>query len=309
MKQAYIQKRFSAKSQKLIDTANGIIAEYQRQGYDLTLRQLYYQMVARDIVPNQQKEYKRLGNIIGDARLAGLINWRAIVDRTRAVRTIPTWSSPESVIHSALYSYRRDLWVGQSYRVEVWVEKDALRGVIRQACDKLDVPDFACRGYVSLSEMWEAGNRVLSHMRDSTTPVIVHLGDHDPSGVDMTRDITERLEMFTGGVEGRDFKVIRAALNYDQIEQFSPPPNPAKLTDSRAGGYIAEYGRSSWELDALDPSTLESIIAGIVDQYRSNTLYQAARMRQDQEKDDLQVIADNYSLALKAAKGGNGNVT
>lgn len=79
--------------------------------------------------------------------------------------------------------------------------------------------------------------------------VILHLGDHDPSGIDMTRDISDRLELF-----GADVEVKRIALNWDQIDEFTPPPNPAKLSDSRAGAYIAEYGDESWELDALEPT-------------------------------------------------------
>ena len=294
MKRAYIDKSFSRKSMALIETANQIIDEYRQQGYDLTLRQLYYQLVARDILPNQQKQYKRLGNIIGEARLAGLVSWRAIVDRTRHLSEPPSWSSPGSIIDACAHRYAIDLWEGQRHRIEVWVEKDALRGVISRTCARLNVPDFSCRGYVSLSEMWATGNRLKHWIAQDVYPVIIHLGDHDPSGIDMTRDITERLEMFSGGFDVIDFKVVRAALNYDQIAEYNPPPNPAKSSDSRANGYVAEFGRSSWELDALDPATLDGIITDIVDSYRNDDLYSKRLTQQTDERKQLQYISENF---------------
>lgn len=259
MKIQFIEKRFSAGSQRLIDIANGIIAEYRAQGFDLTLRQLYYQCVARDIIPNTQDEYKRLGSIINDARLAGLISWAAIVDRTRFVRSNSHWEAPADILRSAAASYLEDRWETQTARVEVWIEKDALVGVIEGVCRQFDVPFFSCRGYVSQSEMFTAGHhRVRRNDRAGQRTILRHLGDHDPSGIDMTRDIDDRIRMFS--LNG-DFEMRRLALNMAQIEELNPPPNPAKITDSRAAGYIAEYGADSWELDALEPQFIVGLIA------------------------------------------------
>ncbi|MCD4738330.1 MAG: hypothetical protein K8R89_03610, partial [Anaerolineae bacterium] len=110
MKIAYTNKAFKQESLDLIGMANTIIAEYQAQGFDLTLRQLYYQLVARDLIPNQQRAYKRIGRIINDARLAGLVDWRAIVDRTRQVRGNSHWTTPKEILESAAYSYLEDRW-------------------------------------------------------------------------------------------------------------------------------------------------------------------------------------------------------
>jgi len=303
MKIAYKTHGFNKRSLALIETVNAIVEDYEQQGYNLTLRQLYYQLVARDIIPNSQKEYKAIGDLIGNARLAGLVDWRAIVDRTRNIDKPPAWENPAEVIQSALYSYKRDLWAGQDYRVEVWVEKDALRGVIHSVCNRENVPDFACRGYVSLSEMWEAGNRIKAHIENGAFPVIIHLGDHDPSGVDMTRDIIERLEMFTGSILNDKFTVERVALNKDQITQFNPPPNPAKFTDSRINGYVQEFGYSSWELDALEPSVLDSIITSTILAYRDDAKYLAQKTRQDREKEELRQLANNYQEAVDYLDG------
>jgi hypothetical protein len=251
----YIPKKFNPEHQSLITRANEIITDYHEQGYDLTLRQVYYQMVARDIIPNNMKSYKRLGGIIDDARLAGVIDWTAIVDRTRNLRSLSHWEEPSEIIKSAASSYRIDKWETQTYRPEVWVEKDALVGVIGQVCERWDIPYFSCRGYTSSSEMWAASQRLQRHTKRKQTPIIFHLGDHDPSGKDMTRDIDDRLRLFMGGMA-----VDRLALNMDQVENYNPPPNPAKITDSRARAYILEFGDDSWELDALEPSVIDSLI-------------------------------------------------
>lgn len=253
-KRKYKDIRFQAKSLDTIDKVNSIVAEYEAQGYELTLRQVYYQLVARGFIPNNERSYKNLGNLINDGRLAGLIDWYAIVDRTRNLRGNSHWDRPEDVIDSARYSYMLDRWENQPNYVEVWVEKDALIGIVSQICRELDVPHFSCRGYTSQSEMWSAAQRFIRQdYRESRT--IIHLGDHDPSGIDMTRDIQERMDMF-----GADVFVKRVALTMEQIETFCPPPNPTKLSDARASSYIREYGHECWELDALEPKVITSLI-------------------------------------------------
>ena len=252
----YIDKNFHGKSLEIISKAEGIITEYQAEGYDLTLRQLYYQFVARDLIPNKDSEYKKLGSIINDARLAGLIDWDSIVDRTRFIRKNSHWDSPKDIIESCADQFRIDTRSTQDYYLEVWIEKDALIGVVEGVCHRLDVPCFSCRGYVSQSAMWGAAtSRFIRKDNDGKITRILHLGDHDPSGIDMSRDIQDRMKLFGSAV-----KVDRIALTMDQIEELSPPPNPAKLTDSRCLDYIANYGNESWELDSLEPSYLEDLI-------------------------------------------------
>ena len=251
----YQEQTFHPSSLRLIEICNAVIAEYLAQGFVLTLRQLYYQLVSRDIIPNKQPEYKRLGSIVNDARLAGLIDWNSIEDRTRNLRSLGHWDTPQSIVSSAAEQYRLDMWAGQEWRPEVWIEKDALLGVIEGVCGEFDVPFFSCRGYTSQSEMWAASVRLLRYGEAGQVPIIFHLGDHDPSGKDMTRDIRDRMEIFMGGI-----KLDRLALNMDQIDQYRPPPNPAKTKDSRYAGYIAEFGEESWELDALEPKVIAALI-------------------------------------------------
>nr|DAE65335.1 MAG TPA: DNA TOPOISOMERASE VI [Caudoviricetes sp.] len=295
----YKEINFRQSSLDLIKLVNQVIQEYQAQGYELTLRQAYYQLVARGYIPNNERSYKNIGNLINDGRLAGLIDWYAITDRTRNLRGNSHWDTPAEVIESAKYSYRLDKWEGQPNYVEVWVEKDALVDVVGQACRPLDVPFFSCRGYTSQSEMWAAAQRFIRR-DDREQRIIIHLGDHDPSGIDMTRDIQERLEMF-----GADVMVKRVALTMEQIDFYTPPPNPAKLTDSRCWGYIQKFGNESWELDALEPKVITDLITEQVTMYRDDTLYQQVCDQERREKRELQLLCDNYSEAVSFLKEGN----
>lgn len=292
----YKQINFRPKSLELICLVNQVINEYKEQGYELTLRQAYYQLVARGYIPNNERSYKNIGNLINDGRLAGLIDWTAITDRTRNLRGNSHWNNPSDVIASAKYSYLLNKWKGQPNYVEVWVEKDALVDIVGQACRPLDTPYFSCRGYTSQSEMWGAAQRFL-RQSDRERRIIIHLGDHDPSGIDMTRDIQERLEMF-----GADVYVKRVALTMEQIETYNPPPNPAKLTDSRCGKYIAEFGDESWELDALEPKMLTNLIIEQVTMYRDDEIYQEICDREDREKEELQMLVDSYDEAINYLK-------
>lgn len=288
---AYIEKKFSNKSLAIIAQANVIIQEYAAQGFSLTLRQLYYQFVARDLIPNQQSEYKRLGSIINDARLAGFIDWEAIEDRTRFLRANSHWNSPADIVEACADQYRVNLWNTQQYRPEVWIEKDALIGVIEPVCRDYDVPYFACRGYTSQSEQWRAGQRMLEHLEHGYTPVVLHFGDHDPSGIDMTRDNEDRLFMFTGFTGMDNVEVRRLALNADQIKEYDPPPNPAKITDSRYSSYVVQHGQMSWELDALEPQVIAGLIRDELEGLIDMTAWSEALAVQREDRKVLGAVA------------------
>lgn len=289
----YKEINFRRSSLDLIDLINQVIDEYSAMGYELTLRQAYYQLVARGYIENNERSYKNVGNLINDGRLAGLIDWHAITDRTRNLRANGHWDNPTDVIASARYSYLLDKWEGQPNYVEVWVEKDALVDIVGQACRPIDTPYFSCRGYTSQSEMWSAAQRFIRQNRERENCFIIHLGDHDPSGIDMTRDIQERLWMF-----GADVEVKRVALTMNQVQTYNPPPNPAKITDSRASKYIDEYGDESWELDALEPQMLNQLITDEVTALRDDAIYQAVCDREKRGKDELRMLERNYDRAV-----------
>lgn len=290
-KVAFIEKRFSVGSQNIIKNANAIITDYQRQGFTLTLRQLYYQFVSRDLIPNKQSEYKRLGSIINDARLAGLVDWNAIEDRTRNLKGwyFPELKTAQEILEDAANCHERDHWADQPNYVEVWIEKDALVGVIERVCRQYRVPFFACRGYNSQSEQYKAGRRIAEKIAEDKEVTILHLGDHDPSGIDMTKDNEDRLTMFSES----SVKLKRLALNMDQVEKYNPPPNPAKETDARFTGYVEKYGDSCWELDALEPKVISGLIEKNIKALIDDDIWAETDNVQQAECDALLEIARN----------------
>jgi hypothetical protein len=316
----YISKAFRPDTLAMIQKANTIIVEYQRQGFKLTLRQLYYVFVSHDLFPEDRKwqwigskwvrdpdgtknaipNYKWLGEIINDGRLAGLIDWLAIEDRTRNLQTHPSWTSPHSIVRACADQYTVDLWAEQNNHVEVWIEKEALIGIIESVCNELQVSYFACKGYTSQSEMWEAAQRLKRREADGKDTIIVHLGDHDPSGIDMTRDIQERLEMF-----GSKVAVDRIALTWKQIEEYGPPPNPAKTTDARYVKYQEQYGDDSWELDALEPRVMADLIRGVVHTRIDQDYWDEAVARQDTGRFQLKQVSKRWNEIINHLENNN----
>lgn len=258
------EKKFRGDRSRLIVAANEIVEEYSAQGYRLTLRQLYYQFVSRDIIPNTEQSYKNLGQTISEARLCGLIDWEAIEDRVRVPRIPLEFLDIQHRARTAADNYRLPRWAGQENYVELWVEKDALAGVLSPLASQFHVTMMVNRGYSSQSAMFESAMRFRGEDggHGKRGLYLLYLGDHDPSGEDMVRDVTDRLQMF--GVE--NLNVEKIALTMDQVEKYDPPPNPAKMTDTRAAGYVAKHGESSWEVDALEPKVLAKLITARISQ-------------------------------------------
>jgi len=287
--------RLSERTLETIGYANSILAEYEARGHQMTLRQLYYQFVARGLTGgvNTKAQYDRIGNILNEGRLRGLVSWTALEDRGRNLRGVRTYDNIHECLSGAAHSYKTDLWADQQWRPEVWIEKEALVGVIGNICARLRVDFYATKGYNSQSEQWRAGQRFARYVRKGQRPIVFHLGDHDPSGIDMTRDNQERLSMFTG----TPVIVQRLALNMAQVEEFNPPPNPTKETDSRSDWYRSEYGDECWELDALEPTYIENLIKESIlkvrDEARWDEALQQEIMDQQEMHDLLNSIKDN----------------
>lgn len=315
----YEDKNFREDALEIIARANRICEDYAAQGYDLTLRQLYYQFVARGWLDNNQGQYARLGKIVNDARMAGLIDWDYITDRTRNLRGLRHWNSPTQAVDELAKSFRYEKWKNQENRIEVWIEKDALVGVLEAACQPMDVDYFSCRGYTSVSEVWGAAQRIREYMESGQKVTILHLGDHDPSGVDMTRDIQQRLWLFlaTDFFNGRseklarmnrqdaisftdqNFQVKRIALTMDQVRALNPPPNPAKPKDARYKKYVERYGRECWELDALSPDVLVGLIQGEIRNLRNDEKWEKEIEREKKAKKILKRVGDRWHDVVK----------
>ena len=285
----YEKLRFTKDVQKTIDQANAILVEYAEKGYSMTLRQLYYQFVARKLIEeNTIRQYKRLGETMKKARNAGLTDWYALSDTTRFLREDATSPDGEYLpfLKNSADSWTIDLWSNQPRRVEVWVEKDALVSIVGRTCDELSVPYYAARGYSSASETWKAGMRMRSHRVNGYDPIIFHLGDHDPSGVDMTRDNEDRLWVYAGF----PVELHRLALNMDQVREYDPPPMPAKSSDSRSGKYKEHFGSEGWELDALNPEIIDELIRKAVLEVRNEERWAERVADQERQRGEIKEL-------------------
>ena len=301
MKEFFIYKRFGAEATRMIEIINAILADYARQGYDLSLRQLYYQLVSKNHIENKISEYKKLGDLVSDARYAGKVDWSMIQDRGRSTTSNPHWEDPVHFMTSVAPQYRFDLWKNQSSYVEVMVEKQALEGVLEPVCQRLDIPFSANKGYSSSSAFYGASKRYLRKAKEGKSLYIIYLGDHDPSGIDMSRDVEDRLNLFLGtsyfnqeGHEANRIEVKRVALNIDQVRELNPPENPAKTTDSRAADYIARFGTSSWELDAVEPRQLDKLVTDAVNSICDLPKMKAMIKQQEEERKKLVEFAKTY---------------
>lgn len=266
-----------------------VLEEYVADGFTLTLRQLYYQLVSRDIIPNNPREYKKLSVLLTKARLGGVIDWSAIEDRVR-VPKLPYWvTDPADAIKDTIDGYRLDRMKGQEQRIEIWVEKDALSGILYRISSKYQVRLMVNRGYSSATAMYRASKR----LRDGD--VILYFGDHDPSGLDMLRDIKQRLSDFE-----KDVEVVPVALTMKQIKKFNPPPNPAKIDDPRAEWYINEFGNTSWELDALPPQELMDLAENEVLKRIDVKKYEAMIKQESKDKKSMENLSTLITKGVKA---------
>jgi len=295
-KTEYETRRFAAKTLRVIEQANAIIEEI---GGNLTIRQLHYQFVARDLYDNTQQNYKRLGDILRNARMGGLVDWDDIEDRTRSLYGKTTSRSPASAIDRARYSYFEDVWDTQPVRLEVWIEKNALTGVISPTTSRNRIDYFPTIGYPSITSLKDASER---HIRinerggwggeDNPQKVIIlYLSDHDPEGFQMVEKVDETLRIL--GVE--NLEVRRIGLTMDQINEFNPPPSFAKETSSRYDAYVEEQGTTeAWELDALEPAVIQGLIQAEIDKERDPEIWEARMEAEEASKDRMTEISNRY---------------
>ena len=284
MKERFRDKlRLNKSNTEQLEVINGIIEEYAEEGYTLTLRQLYYQLVSRDIIPNEQKQYAKLSTLLVKGRMAGFVDWDAIEDRIRVPHLPYSVDDIEDAIRDTIDQYRLNRQEGQEVYIELWVEKDALSGVLKRVTEKYHINLMVNRGYSSCSAMHDAYNRLKRQEREGKETYILYLGDHDPSGLDMIRDIKERLEEF-----GVNPTVKQIGLTMKQIKKYNPPNNPAKITDPRAKWYLQEHGNKSWEVDALNPQVLNKLAEDNIKKLIDMDLFNQQIEKEEQDKNKLE---------------------
>jgi hypothetical protein len=307
MKEKFRNKRFSenlriklsngqyweANTFGLIAAIIKVIEKYHDKGIRMTLRQLYYQLVAADIIPNDDRVYKKLSTLLADSRYVGIVDWEAIEDRVRVPRVPGEWNSIPEIVKSAIKNFRLPRWAEQDYYIELLTEKDALSSILAPIAHKWHVTFCVNRGYTSATAMYDMFRRVFKKVKKGKKAILLYLGDHDPSGLDMIRDIELRLQEFLvvkGIPVNKDGYVVPIALTKKQIKKYNPPPNPAKITDPRAKWYISQFGNKSWEVDALPPDVMMGLVEKKIRNYIDMEQWDSIISEEKGQKKKLQNI-------------------
>jgi hypothetical protein len=262
----------------IIERAAAIVRSYDTS---VTLRQLFYRLVGEQLLPNSQTAYKGLSARTAEARRQG--DFPSLIDRGRSIHRHAHWDSPADALEALAAQYRLDRTSGQDVSLYIGVEKAGMVIQLQSWFGHLGIPVLALGGYSSQTYVddvaWDA-------QRQGRDAVLLYAGDFDPSGEDIDRDFEDR--------SGCWDEVIRVALTAGQVRQYGLPPNPGKVADSRAAGFIARHGALvQVELDALDPDDLRALYQAAIDRYWDVSAYEAVRA---QERDDLR--------RLRAAAGG-----
>jgi hypothetical protein len=265
-----------AKTLALIDTARAILAEQ----HPMTVRQVYYQLVSRQVIENNRSQYQAVSKALVNARQNGIIPWDWIEDRLRRPRTVSMWGDLAEFAETARNSYRRDVWVTQPGYVEAWLEKDALSGIVEDALAPYGVTLNVGRGY----DGWDSIRNAAERFEDREDVTILYFGDFDPSGEDMVRSLRERLGFF-----GCEPDIVKCALTADDIRGYNLPPDPTKRTDTRRGKFIQEHGDTCVELDALPVDVLRG---RVVDEVRARMdLGALAEVGKQERKERARIVA------------------
>jgi hypothetical protein len=266
---------FRSKNKKLVEGAIAILAEEK----PMTLRQLYYRCISAGLIENSQREYQRLGKVMTRLREGGEVPRTWIVDHVRSTLKPSSWSGLADFADTVRDAYRKDFWNSLNHHVEVFVEKDAIAGTIQQVTTEYDVALRVCRGYASVSfagEIAETWSRI-------TKPIFAYyLGDFDPSGFDIERDLRQKLSRYSGGCS---FYWTRLAVRSDDFDDFDLIRLPVKKRDPRARSFVCEHGDYGAEVDAISPNELrhrvQQAILSHVDMSRWQKLQEVERLEQE----------------------------
>lgn len=255
----------------------------------MTVRQVFYQLVGHGAIAKTESEYKQtVVRLLTKMRREGAIPFGWITDNTRWQRKPVSHSSLESALVRTAEAYRRSLWDTQSVYVEIWLEKDALAGVLYQETEKWDVPLMTTRGYSSVSFLYDAAETIDAIGKPA---YIYYFGDYDPSGMDITRAVEKGLREFAPDAE---IHFQRVAVTPRQIDEWALPTRPTKKKDSRAKKFIGE----SVELDAVPSSTLRTLVEMCIEQHVDRDALKVLRIAEESERGVLGQLLSIYREAI-----------
>ena len=247
--------------------------------------------MARNIIPNKKSEYQKLSELLVKGRMGGEVDWDAIEDRVRKPKLSYSVDDIPDAIHDTIDQYKLDRMDGQEIYIEVWCEKDALSGVLYRVTNKYHIRLMINRGYSSATAMYKAAKR-FRQQGGGLEKRIIYLGDHDPSGLDMLRDIKDRFREFGVRLDSDNGKPDHLAITMEQIDELQPPPNYAKISDPRAEWYINEFGEDSWELDAIEPKMINEVLDDMITDLIDVDQYHEIVRQEKADKKKLEKLID-----------------
>ena len=291
------------KYNSVVEATNKVIAQYKLL---LTVRQIYYRLISPpfQLFANTINNYKGFDKILTRARERDDVDWTRIEDRARSTHggegerlTFDTVQQYVDWVFDTINEryYDRKYWPDQPKYVEVWVEKEALSRLFEQACEPFRVITFPSRGYSSFTKVMEAKDRFDEADNPNTDEeakdmIILHFGDHDPSGIDMTRDLERRFDQY-----GATVTIKRIGLNIDQVRSLNLPSNPTKSADARSPAYVAQFGNECWELDSIPPDQLQDMVREAVRAEVDQDVW-------DETKERIQEDREKIKEALESSK-------
>jgi hypothetical protein len=255
----------------------------------MTVRQLFYRLVSQGVIEKTEDEYDTVVRLTRDLRLEYVVPFGWIADNTRWMRKPRTYSGLEQLLDWTATTYRRSVWDNQDAYVEVWLEKDALAGVLIDVTKKWDVPLMVTRGYASLSFLYEAAQSIAAENKPT---FVYYFGDYDPSGVHIPQAVEHRLREFAPESEIH-FK--RVAVNPDQIQAWNLPTRPTKKTDTRSKNFKGE----SVEVDAIEPAQLRKLAEKCITRHIDRHAYRSLRRTETAEKQTLTNLASGFRSATE----------
>lgn len=267
-----------------------VIARYG----SMTVRQVYYQLVSLGAVEKTEAEYKTVVRLLTEMRIEGSLPFDSIADNTRWMRKPRSFSSLEQALRITAETYKRATWDNQSDYLEIWLEKDALAGIVYEITEPWDIPLMVTRGYPSVSYLYGAAQAIESCGKPTH---LYYLGDHDPSGVDISRNVEARLREFAPNGE---MYFTRLAVTKAQIVEFDLPTRPTKKTDSRAKTFSGQ----SVEVDAIPPPELRSLVQSAIERHVNRRALRILQLAEQSEREALGFLASRpWADELNVQKG------
>ncbi len=278
-------------TKQIIEETKKTIAEYDTA---ITVRQLYYRLVSAHTIPNTINSYKNFDRILSKIRKMGLIQDGQIVDNSKPATFPNVFEDLPDFLITASQSYKRNHWQTQSNHIEVWCEKDALSGILQPICSEYQVPLVVGRGYQSLTNKKKAAERFKEFHANGKSNTILYLGDFDPSGLDIVRDLKENLSAL-----GTNPQIKQVALTLEQIKKHKLPPILTKESDPRTANYITKYGDIAVELDALPPTELRKLISSAIAKFIDGKSWDKSKETEQTEQIKLNQLISQFDGAKK----------